>query len=60
MSSFNICVEKADLSIVDEISIKESVCLLVTNLSVESLKTLAEKSKKKGINEKIQKFKHLV
>ncbi len=58
--AFNILVEKPDISISDEISISESVCLLVKNLSVENLKTLAQKSKKKGINDKIKKFKHLV
>lgn len=57
---FNIQVEKPDISVSEEISIAESVCLLVKNLTVKNLKLLATKSNKKGINEKLQKYKHLI
>ena len=39
---------------------KECLELLRKNLSLESLQILAEKSKKKGINEKIQQYKYLI
>lgn len=44
-------------SVLEDIDIIESVQALVDNLTVENLKVLAEKSKKPGINKKIQTYK---
>jgi hypothetical protein len=53
----NIQVNVNSDSVFDDIDIIESVQALVDNLTVENLKVLAEKSKKPGINKKIQTYK---
>lgn len=44
-------------SVLEDIDIIESVQALVDNLTVENLKVLADKSKKPGVNKKIQTYK---
>jgi len=50
-----VCVEVK--SVTDEIDIIESVQALTENLTLENLKLLANKSRKKGVNQKIQTYK---
>jgi hypothetical protein len=57
MKSFNIPVQANVSNVSEEIDVTSSVQTLVKNLSIENLKLLAEKSKKPGINKKIQTYK---
>jgi uncharacterized protein YerC len=53
----NIQVSVTSDSVFDDIDTIESVQVLVDKLTVANLKVLAEKSKKPGINKKIQTYK---
>ena len=53
-----VCVEVKNVT--DEIDFIESVQALAENLTLENLKLLAKKSKKKGVNQKIQTYKKLI
>ncbi len=57
MKQLNIPVTAKVTGVTDEIDVIESVQALVKNLSLENLKLLAEKSKKPGVNAKIQTYK---
>ncbi len=57
MKSFNIHVQAEVSNVSEELDVASSVQALVKNLTVENLKLLAEKSKKPGINKKIQTYK---
>lgn len=57
MKQLNIPVSKEINSVSDEIDIITSVQAIVENLTVENLKVLAEKSRKPGVNKKIQTYK---
>lgn len=56
----NIPVKIDGKNVSEEIDIIESVQTLVKNLSIQNLKLLASKSKKKGVNKKIQNYKHFM
>jgi len=53
----NIPVTINSASVRDDIDIIQSIQTLVENLTIENLKLLAEKSKKPGVNKKIQTYK---
>ncbi len=57
MKQLNIPVKAIVDSVMDEIDIIESVQALVDNLTLENLKLLAAKSRKPGVNKKIQTYK---
>nr|WP_321405892.1 hypothetical protein [uncultured Carboxylicivirga sp.] len=57
MKSFNIPVQANVSSVSEEIDVVSSIQTIVKNVSIENLKLLAEKSKKPGINKKIQTYK---
>nr|WP_321453592.1 hypothetical protein [uncultured Carboxylicivirga sp.] len=57
MKSFNIPVQANVSNISEEIDVVSSIQTIVKNVSIENLKLLAEKSKKPGINKKIQTYK---
>ncbi len=53
----NIPVQVKSNRVSDDITIINSVQSIVENLTLENLKLLAEKAKKKGVNQKIQMYK---
>lgn len=57
MKAINIVVEANPLDVYQEIELIETVQTLVKNITIENLQLLAEKSKKAGINKKIQTYK---
>lgn len=57
MKSLNIPVQAKISNVSEEIDVVSSVQAIVKNLSTDNLKLLAEKSKKPGINKKIQTYK---
>jgi len=57
MKSFNIPVQANASNVSEEIDVVSSIQTIVKNVSIENLKLLADKSKKPGINKKIQTYK---
>ncbi|MBR8534429.1 hypothetical protein KDU71_02570 [Carboxylicivirga sediminis] len=57
MKPINIPVQANVTNMSEEIDLVSSIQAIVQNVSVENLKVLAEKSKKPGINKKIQTYK---
>ncbi len=60
MNKIFVTAETQAKNVFEEIAATESLQELSKNLSVENLILLAEKSKKKDINKKIQKYKYLI
>ncbi|MGQ1786354.1 hypothetical protein [Saccharicrinis sp. GN24d3] len=57
MKSINIPVQANVSDMSEEIDLTTSIQTIAKNVSIENLKILAEKSKKPGINKKIQTYK---
>jgi len=57
MKPINIPVQANVSNMSEEIDLTTSIQTIVQNVSIENIKLLAEKSKKPGINKKIQTYK---
>jgi len=60
MNKLVLAADTQAKNVFEELEATEALKELSKNLTVENLKLLAEKSKKKDINKKIQKYKYLI